>query len=733
MFQISVNLQEYNLETKADWKTWDSSLTFALAGHITEPLTEILYLFIPLLTMGIMNREVNSGTIKLLYSSPIRSRHIVLGKFFGTMAFLTTFAIAIILLLLVTFFSVNDVEYPVFFSIILAFYLLAGAYVAIGIFISSLTSYQIVAGVITFVILYLLQTVGTMWQQYDFVRDITYFLSISGRAKNLMAGLITTKDVLYFILIISLFLSFSFIKLRSIKEKGGWKLSFSRYSLVTVVVLLTGYLSSRPGYIGYLDVTRDQLNTIHPATQDMLSKLGDEPLTVTLYTNLFDPVFEAGLPQNRNTYIWSFWEKYIRFHPNTNFEYVYYYDVLDSKAQYFNDRYGGKSMDKVAGELAEANNLSKSLFLPPAEIRKMIDLSEEDLRLIMELEYKGKKAYLRTYPNNYPWPHEVHVSGSISRLIETTPSVLFTTGHYERSPYKYGEREFAAHTLFKMSEGALTNLGVDIDTINLSEKEIPATTNILVVADPKSVLSDEETMKIRNYLQQGGNAIFHSEPGKQDILNPLLETIGINVEKGMIVYPNEHEMPHILVSPVTTAGAKMAGEPILYYSSIYPSIKPAVQLPGAASLIARPKDGFTIEPIFSIKGNDSYWIENAALVVDSAAPHFSQAEGDVRKNEYITGIKLSRSINNKEQRIIVTSDADFMSVSRRSGQAFGNAGYSWCLYNEFPKYTNKPKAKDVLFTIGSTAASTLFKTYLYLLPVSMIILGTVILIRRKRK
>ncbi len=45
-----------------------------------------LYLYFPLLTMGLISRETSSGTIRLLYSSPIHVRDIVLGKFLSMMA-----------------------------------------------------------------------------------------------------------------------------------------------------------------------------------------------------------------------------------------------------------------------------------------------------------------------------------------------------------------------------------------------------------------------------------------------------------------------------------------------------------------------------------------------------------------------------------------------------------------------------------------------------------------------
>jgi ABC-2 type transport system permease protein len=121
------------------------------------------------------------------------------------------------------------------------------------------------------------------------------------------------------------------------------------------------------------------------------------------------------------------------------------------------------------------------------------------------------------------------------------------------------------------------------------------------------------------------------------------------------------------------------------------------------------------------------------LVVDSAAPAFAASEGDIRKSHYATGIKMSRTINNKEQRIVVLGDADFMSDMRGMGGMLGNAAYSWTLYNEYPRYANRPLPVDTLFVIGSKTAQTIFILYLFIIPGLTLLLGTIILIRRNRR
>src|SRR5262249_13189498 len=134
---------------------------------------------------------------------------------------------------------------------LLGVYLLVCAYAAIGLFMSCLTSYQVVAALSTLVVLAALSYIGELWQDIDVVRDLTYFLSIQGRANHMLSGLITTKDVIYFLVIIFLFLGFSICKLQAGRESRPMVVKAGRYLLIVVLGLTIGYLSSRPRFAGY--------------------------------------------------------------------------------------------------------------------------------------------------------------------------------------------------------------------------------------------------------------------------------------------------------------------------------------------------------------------------------------------------------------------------------------------------------------------------------------------------
>ena len=119
----------------------ERQMKYAIAGYSLRDLTDALftqrsvfyqiqsnlYLYLPLLTMGIMSREYNSGSIKLLYSSPITNAQIIWGKFIALMIYAAVLMCAVLLLIVFADITVKDLDLCALSSGILGLYLLAGA------------------------------------------------------------------------------------------------------------------------------------------------------------------------------------------------------------------------------------------------------------------------------------------------------------------------------------------------------------------------------------------------------------------------------------------------------------------------------------------------------------------------------------------------------------------------------------------------------------------------------
>ena len=232
-----------------------------------------LYLYIPLLTMGLMSREYSSGSIKLLYSSPVTNTQIILGKYLSMLVYALLLIAVLLLFLVFCALTVEHFDYPFAFTGLLGILLLTCAYAAIGLFMSTLTAYQVVAAVGTLTLLALLNYIGNVGQDIAFVRDITYWLSLSGRSDSLIEGMICSQDVLYFFIVIVLFLVLSILKLKFARTSVKPAVKWMQYTLTVCVALLVGYTTTRPKLMGYYDATATKANTLTPESQEVMKQL----------------------------------------------------------------------------------------------------------------------------------------------------------------------------------------------------------------------------------------------------------------------------------------------------------------------------------------------------------------------------------------------------------------------------------------------------------------------------
>ena len=712
-------------------------------------ITQTLYLYIPLLTMGLISREINSGTISLLYSSPIKIREIVFGKFMA-MLFYNLILVGVIgVFLMAGMFDIRSADWGMLVAAALGFYLLLAAYTAIGLFMSSLTSYQVVAAICTFVMIGILSYIGTLWQGVDFVRDLTYFLSLSGRTQHMLTGLITTKDVIYFITIVYIFLSLSISKLQFGRETKPWRIKAGVYAAIVVSALAIGYITSLPGLIGYWDTTSDKNNTLTPNAQKIVKELGDDPLEVTVFTNYLDGYAFFGLPEQRNT-ILALWEPYLRFKPNISFKYVSYYDLPLAITYDILGSYKGKTMQQIVAQKAKAEGLNLAMFKTPEQIKKMVDLKPELNRFVMQLTYKGKSTFLRIFNDMAIWPGESEVSVAFKRLLQDKmPEIGFVTGDEERKTDKKGDRAYKLTTNEKTFRQSLINQGFDIDTLALDKQNIPDNVKALVLADPQTALSPLASQKIEDYIAKGGNVLIAGEPGRQQLINPLLKTIGVQLNDGMLEQKSEDNAPWLTLPHLTKDANNLSS------TLKNPSIDTLpVSFNGATSLSFTEANGFKMYPLLQtlpgVAYNTSVRNPDLSLVNTDEVTRegnniakYTSANIPVTDNStstYTTALALTRQINGKEQRIIVSGDADFMSnaelkrdMPRVANFFFNTALFSWLDNGQFPVNTSRPDSKDNRVTVSVDRVGLLSIWYIWVLPSILLIIGSVLLIRRKRK
>ncbi|WP_346318432.1 Gldg family protein [Chitinophaga sp. YIM B06452] len=560
-------------------------------GGLFQGVMQNLYLYIPLLTMSLISRETSSGTIKLLYSSPIRVREIVFGKYLAMMIYSLLLVVIVSIFVITGLFQIPHLDTGMLLTGLLGFYLLLCAYSAIGLFMSCLTTYQVVAAICTFVMIGILSYIGTLWQRIEFVRELTYFLSIRGRTENMLVGLLTTKDVIYFFVIVYIFLGLSIFKLKAGMESKPAMVKAGRYIAIVASALLIGYISSVPALIGYYDATANKSRTLTPRVQKILAELGDEPLEITAYNNLLDRFYFLGDPAsyNMNT---DRWAPYLRFRSDIKLKTVNYYD--SSKGNDFIWKaYPGKNLKEMAQQYAKNQEIDLKGFKSPEEMRKIIDLRPEQNRYVMQLKWKGRTTFLRVFDDQTMWPGETEVAAALKRLQQAKlPKIAFLTGDLERNIDKLSDRDYKILTNFPTFRNSLVNQGFDVMSISLDTADVPAGISSLVIADPRIPITPAAMARLQQYIQNGGNLLIAGEPSRQAMVNPLLQQLGVQLTEGMIVQEST-EMAPDQVMPDLTATAAGFSKPLAKRAE--DSVK--VFMPGVAGLAFTGNSAYTIKPL----------------------------------------------------------------------------------------------------------------------------------------
>jgi ABC-2 type transport system permease protein len=180
----------------------------------------LLLALMPFLTMRLFAEERRSGTIELLLTYPVRDGAVLLGKYLSALAF---YAILLCLTLVypLIVLTAARLEWGALLTAYVGLLLMGSAFLAVGLFASSLTENQIVAAVTTFGILLMFWVIGwggdmaggTWWGK------ILTHLSVVDHFESFSKGVFETKDILYYVdfTLIALFLT-----LRSL-EARRWK------------------------------------------------------------------------------------------------------------------------------------------------------------------------------------------------------------------------------------------------------------------------------------------------------------------------------------------------------------------------------------------------------------------------------------------------------------------------------------------------------------------------------
>ncbi len=192
---------------------WLFIQTFFIIGQATLRsffnLLPILFMFIiPAITMSSWAEEKRSGTVEVLMTFPVSATKVVLAKFFSSFAFL----LIMLILTLPIPMMVSNAGSPDK-GVIMAGYigalLLGSAYIAIGLWVSSVTKNQIISFLVSVAIIFIFYMIGNsliLDSMPSTVASVGKFLSFGSHFDSILRGVISLSDILYYVSVIVFFL-----------------------------------------------------------------------------------------------------------------------------------------------------------------------------------------------------------------------------------------------------------------------------------------------------------------------------------------------------------------------------------------------------------------------------------------------------------------------------------------------------------------------------------------------
>ena len=667
-----------------------------------DQLATALMFYVPLLTMGLISRERQNGSIRLLMSSPVTLWQVVLGKFLAMAGYLLLFVAFLLVLMTIAAVLVDNLDIPHVLTGILGIYLLACTYAAVGLFMSSLTNHQLVAAISTIALLAALAVIGTVGQRIPMVADIAYWLSIDGRVGYLRQGLIASKDVLYFLSIIVLFLVFTHLKLSAGRRVERVSVRAVKYGATFAVVVVFGYVTSLPGLTGYADMTRNKAMTLTPGSLEVVAGMRGT-LDMTAYINALDWAAYQFLPAQRNRRFRQVFEQHERQIGRIGTQYRYYYADADNDRLYAANP--GVSNETLARRYADQNRLDFDAFLSQQEVDERYRMKDENYSPVYKVTWQGATTVMRTFRDIRYFPGEPEISAALKRLLVGPKTVGYVTGRGARRALRRGAVDHFALTSNIADRSALINQGFDVTELTL-DAPVAGGIDILVLAAPTGPLPPAALAHLRAYIAAGRDLLIMGEPGTQAIMNPITAELGVAFQDGQLREPKEDFPDDVIFAAFTTPGDAI-GFAVPLGGLPYPIV-----LSGATGLDYRPDGPFTVTPVLADEGG-----------------------------EVSLAVAMERAVGERTQRIVVVGDADFMSTATLSlpepdntyNEEFVLDIFGYLSHGDYPIDTTRPLPLDTHIAIDLKQVDYL-KILLYgAIPAALLLSGGSLLLQRRRR
>ena len=189
-------------------------VTATVATPLFNMVALLLMMLVPMFTMRLIAEERRNQTLALLLSAPLSNRHIVLGKFFGLLVFMVILMAGVPLMLCSLALGTN-LDQGLLLSNMLGLLLLTASYIAVGLYISALTTQPVIAAIGALAVL-----AGLWLADIAAENSPWHLISPLNHFNNFNTGLLDSADAAYFVLFTALFLLLAMKRLQNNRRYG---------------------------------------------------------------------------------------------------------------------------------------------------------------------------------------------------------------------------------------------------------------------------------------------------------------------------------------------------------------------------------------------------------------------------------------------------------------------------------------------------------------------------------
>lgn len=474
----------------------------------------VLIFLVPAITMRSFAEERRLGTLELLLTRPLLEGQIIFAKYLGAIALIAMSLIPTLGFVWV----VGELGNPAWnldlggvWGSYLGLFMLASAMAAIGLFVSTVTTQPLVA----FLASMMLCTLGyigfTALGDFALLGSYDYmFVNIGFEAhyRALSRGLVDTRDVAYFVLVIVLFLQLSRFFLA--KERGRLGIEATRL-LITTAIAVVGFAAASILHTSF-DLTAEKRHTLTEGSQQLLGEIenkGAEAI-VTCYLHGEYPAAWKRLEL-------AIKEKLEEFAAASNghlrFQFVDIYESEDRRTIGQNEERlleVGLNFTRIGYE-KNGSKVFQNVW--PAAL----------------ITCGNKEVPVQFFMSETPQPTDAMIQGSINSLeyqltsglkraiLQERQTIAFIEGHGELPEHEVGDLVLDLEEDYSVSrvkiDGKLNALSEKLDGMKYRINRF----DLVVIAKPDSAFSDKDRMILDQYLMTGGRILWMVDPVLTDL------------------------------------------------------------------------------------------------------------------------------------------------------------------------------------------------------------------------